>query len=161
MRKLETCLREVRGAAVSAGVPFKLVSDVERAFELGTVKSCTPDVKPLLPQLKIRALQGKPFRYSEASTGSRLTSLQLILLLFFARQRGTAATFVPRKSIGRYFVYVPTLDAHVAIEDLRSLFAALKRMEVNGAWWKPVGPPRVKTNSVVVVDFKRKPNHRT
>ena len=157
---METCLREVRGATVSVNVPFKLVSDVERAFEVGTIKSCTPDVKPLLPQLKLRALQGKPLRYSEASTGSRLTSLQLILLLFFARQRGTAATFVPRKHVGRYFLYIPTLDARVAVEDLRTLFSTLKRIEVNSAWWKPVGPPRVKTKSVIVIDFKRKANYR-
>jgi len=135
-------------------LPLRLVATVELAFERGTIRSCTPDLRQLLPELRARAARNGKLRYTELSSRERLISLQLILALFLAAQRGTAAAFAPYKHIKRFFEYYQVRDTALVLEDLRMLFSALGRMEVNGTWWRPARIRRAKSRNMIMVDFK-------
>jgi hypothetical protein len=56
--------------------------------------------------------------------------------------------------VGRYFIYYPTKDTWVVIEDLKELYEALDRIEVNGSRWKLTGTRLVRARNLTVVDFK-------
>jgi hypothetical protein len=151
---MEMRLREVGGGSDGRGVPQRLVTAIELALELGKLRSSTPDVHPLLARARGRAVRGMLPRYAELREADRMLSLQLILFLFFSTQHGTAASFAPVKWVGRYFIYYPTRDTRVVIEDLKELYEALDRIEVNGSRWKLSGTRLVRARNLTVVDFR-------
>jgi hypothetical protein len=151
---MEMRLREVGVGSDGRGVPMRLVAAIELALERGKIRSSTPDVQPILARARDRAVRGTLPRYAELREADRMLSLQLILFLFFSTQHGTAASFAPVKWVGRYFVYYPTRDTWVVIEDLKELYEALDRIEVNGSRWKLTGTRLVRARNLTVVDFR-------